>query len=87
LERENREGRTVIVATHDVDFAYEWANEIVVMKEGTVLAQGGPEVLCRGEIIERAGLEYPKIVRFFQRIHGIKADKTPRNIDTRLQNG
>lgn len=81
LEKENQEGRTVIIATHDVDFAYEWADEIVVMKEGRVLAQGGTEVLCRGEIIKVAGLEFPRVVRFFKRIHGLKVEKAPKTID------
>ncbi|KXG78048.1 Energy-coupling factor transporter ATP-binding protein EcfA3 [Fervidicola ferrireducens] len=81
LEKENQEGRTVIIATHDVDFAYEWADEIVVMREGRVLAQGGTEVLCRGEIIKGAGLEFPKVVRFFNRIHGLKVEKAPKTID------
>ncbi|MDN5331446.1 MAG: cobalt/nickel transport system ATP-binding protein [Tepidanaerobacteraceae bacterium] len=81
LEKENQDGRTVIIATHDVDFAYEWADEIVVMKEGRVLAQGGTEVLCREEIIKGAGLEFPKVVRFFNRIHGLKVEKAPKTID------
>ncbi len=29
-----KDGKTVIVATHDMDFAYEWADTLVVMQKG-----------------------------------------------------
>jgi cobalt/nickel transport system ATP-binding protein len=81
LEREHLEGRTVIVATHDVDFAYEWADEVVVIKDGAVLAGGGPEILSREEVINPSGLEFPVIVRFFQKIPEIRFEKIPRTVD------
>lgn len=33
-------GRAVMVATHDVEFVAEWADEVVLMAEGAVIAQG-----------------------------------------------
>ncbi|MFO7153085.1 MAG: ATP-binding cassette domain-containing protein [Bacillota bacterium] len=81
LEKENREGKTIIVATHDVDFAYEWSDEIVVMKDGRILAQGGIEILSREEIVEEAGLEYPKVVKLFKAIYGPRAEGAPRTIE------
>lgn len=81
LEKENREGKTIIVATHDVDFAYEWSDEIVVMKDGRILAQGGIEILSREETVEEAGLEYPKVVKLFKAIYGPRAEGAPRTIE------
>lgn len=45
-----RRGVTLIIATHDVDFARNWAEEIIVLQEGELLRQGeATEVLqCRG---------------------------------------
>jgi len=43
-------GRTVIVATHDVDFAVAWADEICVLHAGALTFQGEVakhEALCR----------------------------------------
>lgn len=40
LSRMHDEGMTLIVATHDVDFAYEWADDAVVLDGGRVLAAG-----------------------------------------------
>jgi cobalt/nickel transport system ATP-binding protein len=44
-----RRGVTLIIATHDVDFARNWAEEIIVLQEGELLMQGeATEVLqCR----------------------------------------
>ena len=34
------DGRTLILSTHDIDFAYEWADEVVVMHHGEMLYHG-----------------------------------------------
>jgi energy-coupling factor transport system ATP-binding protein len=40
------QGKTVVVATHDIDFAAEWAEEAVVLSGGRVAGNGAlPEVL------------------------------------------
>jgi len=42
-------GAAVLVATHDTDFAAEWAERVVLMGEGTVIADGpAAEVLSGG---------------------------------------
>jgi energy-coupling factor transport system ATP-binding protein len=33
-------GRAVVVATHDVEFAAEWADRVLVMAEGELVADG-----------------------------------------------
>ena len=35
-------GITVLMATHDVDYAYEWADEVILFHEGKVLLHGSP---------------------------------------------
>jgi cobalt/nickel transport system ATP-binding protein len=44
-------GMTIIIATHDIDFAYGWADEAVVLQKGKLLAHGSiDEVLLLPEI-------------------------------------
>ena len=51
------------MATHDIDYAYRWADEIVLMHEGRVLRQGTPEAVCADrEALCEAGLEPPSIL-------------------------
>lgn len=41
------DGITVLMATHNIDYALQWADEIVLMHEGRVLLQGDPVTVCR----------------------------------------
>lgn len=51
LELLHSAGLTVIIATHDVDFAYGWADEAIVLQRGRLLAQGNAAaVLLRTEV-------------------------------------
>lgn len=48
LQQEAEKGRTVIVVTHDVEFAAEYAARIVMMSSGRVVSDGGKhEVLSK----------------------------------------
>lgn len=50
------DGMTLVVATHDVDFAYEWADDAVVLDRGRVLATGETcEVLALHEVQRALG--------------------------------
>jgi cobalt/nickel transport system ATP-binding protein len=56
LTKMNESGMTLLLATHDVDFAYEWADDVVVLDAGRVLAAGEAcDVLGRPEIRESLG--------------------------------
>lgn len=43
LETLTSEGRTLLVATHDDDFARDYATRIVILSEGAVVEEGPPE--------------------------------------------
>lgn len=67
-------GITLVVATHDVDFAWRWADRTVVMHKGKILADGKPEEIFRDEeSIKKAGLIQPTYMRVAQLLgsHGI----------------
>ncbi len=60
------QGITVIVSTHDMDYAYSWADEIVLMSGGRAVCQGRPEEVCRKkELLVRNNLEEPRLLRMF----------------------
>jgi cobalt/nickel transport system ATP-binding protein len=56
LDHLHSTGITVIIATHDLDFAYEWADEAIVLKKGQLLAHGSAaEVLLQPEVRAELG--------------------------------
>jgi cobalt/nickel transport system ATP-binding protein len=80
LERLHREGRTIIVATHDVDMAAEWATSIIILKDGQVLAQGGTELLVNEEVVQAAGLRFPLVSQVFQGVYADNKRALPRTV-------
>ena len=53
LDQLHRAGMTIIVATHDLDFAYGWADESIVLQAGRLLVHGTPaETFLRDDVQE-----------------------------------
>ena len=75
------EGITVLIATHDIEYACAWADEIVLMKDGTILRMGTPEEICADtDVLHRTNLEEPGALRLYRRLcaRGIlKEEKHP----------
>jgi cobalt/nickel transport system ATP-binding protein len=40
MENINRSGTTLLIATHDLDFVYQWAEWVLVMQNGSLLLEG-----------------------------------------------
>ena len=60
------DGITVMMSTHDVNFAFEWADEIVLLDQGQVLMQGDPvQVFSNQTALSRANLEQPAVLQLF----------------------
>ncbi len=85
-------GITVLMATHDMDYAYGWADEIVLMHEGKVLRSGSPAEVCSDrQALEKTNLEMPSVLRLYEimKEKGIlpSGDKPPvdmRELERRL---
>lgn len=79
-------GITVLMATHDIDYAYAWADEIVLLQEGKVIRQGAPAEVCADRTaLSEAGLEVPAVLRIYERLRekGLLSGEAvpPRNVD------
>lgn len=61
-----QQGHTLIITTHNVDIAYEWADELLILKEGEVLFSGGVEALEDKDLVKEGNLESPEIVRLLE---------------------
>jgi len=60
LEGFHEQGIALVIASHDVDFAWRWAHRIVVFHQGEIIADDAPEVVfSKNDIIEKANLKQP----------------------------
>ncbi|WP_397538567.1 energy-coupling factor ABC transporter ATP-binding protein [Rummeliibacillus pycnus] len=59
--------KTIILSTHDVNFAYEWADEIIVMSGGEVIYHGDPFSIFEQEhLLLKSHLEKPWVFELAQ---------------------
>lgn len=80
LMRLHEDGKTLLIATHDVDFAYRFADRILVFSKGEIIADGTPqEVFHKKEIMERAHLKEPVIMTVWETLlrKGLVKDEKP----------
>lgn len=60
-------GITIVTATHDVDYAWSWAEDVLLFHEGRLLACGAPEeVFTKKELLDTASLEEPCVLSMYQ---------------------
>ena len=66
LDRLSDEGRTVLISTHDVDFAFRWATRAVVFSAGRILADDTPQaVFGDAALLRQAHLRRPVLAEVF----------------------
>ena len=88
LERVHEDGKTLLIATHDVDFAYRFADRILVFSEGKLIADGEPgEIFRKKEIMEQAHLMEPAMLTVWEALvkSGVVKDRkdcpvTPKQV-------
>lgn len=67
LDKLSSEGKTLLISTHDVNFAYRWANRILVFCGGQIIADGTPlEVFQNEKIRIRANLKRPTMLDVYE---------------------
>ncbi|HIW59952.1 MAG TPA: energy-coupling factor ABC transporter ATP-binding protein [Candidatus Anaerobutyricum avicola] len=62
LRKMGEEGRTILISTHDVDFAYRWAERVLVFHQGKIIADDTPlRVFHQEELLKKANLRHPML--------------------------
>lgn len=76
LTRLEREHTTVALATHNVNFAIEWADSVAIVVGGQVV-QGDPaELLGDVELLASAHLRLPMVLDLWSRVSGARRDNS-----------
>lgn len=60
----HRRGKALMVATHDLDFAYRWATRVLVFHQGSLVADNTPEaVFADIPLTKQLQLQLPIVIR------------------------
>jgi len=63
------QGKTIVIVTHDVEFVAECNPRVVLMKEGTIVADGGgTEILTNTEALAQSSIVLPQIAQIFSQL-------------------
>jgi len=86
LDALSKEGITLVISTHDVDFAYRFAKRAIVFSQGEIIADTGiEEVFASDEILFRAGLKKPLVYAAAEQLEkqfpNILMERKPKSIE------
>ena len=86
LRELNREGITIVISTHDVNFAYRVAGRAIVFTQGEIIMDASvDEVFASTETLEKAGLKKPLLYEAYEVIKASAPDMSgkqkPRTIE------
>ena len=68
------QGKTILMVSHSMDDIADLATRIVVMQDGTILAEGSPrDIFSQEDIIQQAGLSVPEAAQLCRKLraHGL----------------
>jgi energy-coupling factor transport system ATP-binding protein len=70
------QGKTVVIVTHDVEFVAECNPRVVLMKKGTIVADGeGKEILTTPEVLAQSSIVLPQIAQIFMKLATLELPK------------
>lgn len=62
-------GTTIVIATHDLNFVYDWAEWVFVMHQGKLVLENTPDrVFSQRQTLEQLGLGVPILVDVLERL-------------------
>ncbi|MCL2163866.1 MAG: ATP-binding cassette domain-containing protein [Oscillospiraceae bacterium] len=82
----NRKGITIVISTHDVNFAYRVAGRTIVFMRGEIIADASvDEVFAQAEALELAGLKKPLLYEAFECMQAnfpnMQGKRKPRTVE------
>ncbi len=81
----HEKGKTLVVSTHDIDFAYRWASRILLFHKGELIADDAPSALfSKEEILSEIGVRRPVLYEMgvlLQKKGLLEKGQNPRSLE------
>ncbi len=81
LEDIHNSGKTIILSTHDIDFAYRFADRIIILSKGEIAAEGGIELFKNTDILKRANIKKPTLFSVMESLKEYDLSKYPKTTE------
>lgn len=66
ISKLSNDGATIVMSTHDINLAYEWADYMILLKDGKVIGEGTPDfIFSNKELIEKINFKLPLILDIY----------------------
>lgn len=82
----NKQGKTIIIVTHEMDYVLEYCNLCVVVNKGKIVYEGTPiNLFVNDEIMSNVGIEPPLAIEFGKELikNGVKLNlEKVRDVDS-----
>ncbi|PKK38809.1 Duplicated ATPase component MtsB of energizing module of methionine-regulated ECF transporter [Clostridiaceae bacterium JG1575] len=89
FKKMSQRGTTLLISTHDTDFSYRLADQVILLSEGELLADGSSQTVFQDdELLQRCGLKKPMILDFYEvlrRNGSLPLGKEPREREDFLE--
>ena len=67
FDKLNEGGTTIVLSTHDVDLAWQWADRLLVMHKGEIAREVEPNtIFCDEQLLQKTGLCKPLVFDVFE---------------------
>lgn len=75
IKKFNKEGKTIILVTHDMNIVLNYSDHVIVMNDGRVAFEGTPSTLFNGDISQYS-IDVPELFKFVKILEdkGMKLD-------------
>jgi energy-coupling factor transport system ATP-binding protein len=86
VKRINGEGKTVVLVTHDVNLAAQYAQRVVILKDGQILADGeAKNILSNTELLAKSNLVPPQINFLAKRLRDLNVPENIIKVDEMVE--
>ena len=67
----NMKGYTIVIVEHRLDVVAKYANKMIILKDGKIVAKGKPRDILPSDVADESGVDIPRYVRLYRKISNI----------------
>ncbi|MBP2026750.1 cobalt/nickel transport system ATP-binding protein [Acetoanaerobium pronyense] len=66
LDTLHKKGKTIVIATHDLNLVWEWGDSFIIMNNGKIIKKGDSDIFYDNNLLQSAKLRQPYKIQYLQ---------------------